>query len=98
MSCDFLFSPWAYEITSSRLNDHDLQSKINILSPNLKKIFKLRHLANLKINSTDRRVFKGKCSKCGFMMRFRLNEDEENGIIEKENISFKINGVERIGF
>jgi xanthine dehydrogenase iron-sulfur cluster and FAD-binding subunit A len=48
----------------------------------------------LNINTNDRRNFKGKCINCSSIIRFKLNDSDENGILEDDSISFAINGVE----
>ena len=48
----------------------------------------------MNINTNDRRNFKGKCINCKNIICFKLNDSEENGILEDDCISFTINGVE----
>ena len=44
------------------------------------------------IQPNDKCVFKGNRKKCSTMLKFKLNQYDDKGLLERDNIKFTING------
>ena len=51
-------------------------------------------ICEFNINSNDKRTFKGKCIKCKSTLRFKVNDSDENGLLEENSITFSVNGTQ----
>jgi hypothetical protein len=55
-----------------------------------------RNFSEFDIRNNDNRVFKGACKSCNKSLKFKLKA-ENNGLLERDNISFLLNGKQYTG-
>ena len=59
----------------------------------------MKLILDAEIKNNDQRIFKGHCKNCDSKLKFKIKDDSNNrnGILEKDSISFLINGKLHVG-